>query len=81
MSPRSFSNCVRITAQDDLYFTAQALAQSLPKAHKILMLPVPAEDKIETAHEISDMTWRDARDWIKQKYPSGTSWLRLTSAK
>ena len=77
MSPRSLSNCVRIVAQDELFFTAQALAQSLPKAHKILLLPVPSEDKVETAEEIANLSYRDAANWIKKKYKKEGSWLKV----
>ena len=49
--------------------TRQALAQSLPKSYQVLLLPVPPDDKIETANEIANMSWRQARKWIKQKYP------------
>ena len=77
MSKSSLNNCVRLIVQDKLYLTVQAHGQSLPKAHKTLLLPVEPEDKIETAEEIVDLSYRDARDWIKQKYQSETSWLRL----
>ena len=76
MSHTSLWSCVRLLGQDRRFPTVKVLLQ-LPKAHKILLLPVPADETIETANEISGMTWRDARDWIKQKYQSETSWLRL----
>lgn len=49
--------------------TSQTLGKSLPKGHKVLLLSVPDNDKIETAQEIVDMSWKDARKWIKRKYP------------
>lgn len=49
--------------------SGQTIAQSLPKSYKVLLLPVPPDDKRETANEIANMSWRQARKWIKQKYP------------
>lgn len=35
------------------------------------------DDKRENEDSVSDMSWRDARDWIKQKYPKPSNWLRV----
>lgn len=76
MSDRSLSHCVRLVVQDNVYLTSKALSM-LPKAHKILLLPVLDNDKIEAAQEITGLSWRDARDWIKQKYSKPTNWLKV----
>lgn len=69
--------CKELVVQERIFFTVQAPGQSLSKSHKQLLLPVPPEDKIETADEIADMSYRDARDLIKQKYQKDESWLRM----